>query len=96
MLAHPAIAQRPHRVVPRRDHDQRRPGWADADDELCAAATVGFGAIACAAIGVRLTFDAVIAGRYFEDGDGLGYRFRIALPAQVWAVRVKKGKWNCR
>jgi hypothetical protein len=65
------------------------------------ASLVGFcvplaGPVVCGFIGARLALDRAAAGRYYENGNCLGYRYSRAFPVGPMPIQVRRGTYNCR
>ena len=60
---------------------------------ICTAATAGVGALVCAVVAARMVLDAVLAGRYYENGNCIKYK--ISFPASATPQELKRGTYNC-
>ncbi len=63
---------------------------------LCTAATAGVGALVCAAVAARFVIDAVVAGRFYENGNCIKYKIAVSgTGVTVYPEELKKGTYNC-
>ncbi len=60
---------------------------------ICTVATAGVGALVCAVVAARLVVDAVVAGRYYENGNCIKYK--ISFPPSASPQELKRGTYNC-